>query len=113
VLCDLGDAYLALDDYSQSVVYYEQAASIAEQVGDLYVRAIALRGMGDARRISDRPDEALYCYQLALRIVQEIEEPYQHAVILDCMAEIMLRVSKEAHVGDDRPDGPQLRAPRW
>jgi hypothetical protein len=33
-------------------------------------------------------------YQDALKIVQEIEEPYQHAVILDGIAETMLRTGR-------------------
>ena len=50
--------------------------------------------MGDANRGSDRPEEAMLYYEDALKIAQEIGEPYQHAVILDGMAETMFRTGR-------------------
>jgi tetratricopeptide (TPR) repeat protein len=55
-----------------------------------------MRGSGDAHRIADRPGQAMRYYSDAIKIIQEIGEPYQHAMILDGMAETMLRAGRHS-----------------
>lgn len=90
-MCDCGDGYLALGNWEKSRKYYRQAASLAEQIGDLLVQEKALRGLADIYRELDSPDEALRCYRDALNLVREVQDPHQHGLIIDGMAETMLR----------------------
>ena len=76
--------------FDEALIHYQQARSIAEEIGNLSQQVIALRGIADIRRGAGRYGEALDHYHAALKLAREIGDPYEEAKILEGIAETTL-----------------------
>ncbi|HEV7906039.1 MAG TPA: tetratricopeptide repeat protein [Pyrinomonadaceae bacterium] len=80
ILCNLGVAYYAVDEYRHAIEFFEQALAIARDVKDRHAEGISLGNIGTAYRELNEPRLAIEYQEQILDIAQDLgdkrmEEP--------------------------------------
>lgn len=81
-----GNAHFSLGDVARAKTVFREAVGEARAAKDTVLLAGALRDLGVALRVSDRPDSALVCYQQALALYAATSDADGEAHLLTSIA---------------------------
>lgn len=84
----LGDIALLRGQHSKALDEGQRALEIARRIGSMALEACALRVVGEALRGLAQPDAADRMLADAWRLQEQVEDPYDQALILSAWAEV-------------------------
>lgn len=95
-LGNLGNVYKHIGDYDHAMHYYQHSLAIKEVVGDRIGISITLANKGSVHWALEQKEQALVCFDQAIKIGQEIEAKYYLCYFLYCKAEMLLESGETA-----------------
>jgi tetratricopeptide (TPR) repeat protein len=73
----LANVNLQLHNYEEAFSLFQTGYETGLKIGDVFFPALALNGMGKAKMLQDKPDEAMEYFNKALQEAQKVGNPMQ------------------------------------
>lgn len=73
----LANVNLQLHNYEEAFSLFQTCYETGLKIGDVFFPALSLNGMGKAKMLQDKPDEAMDYFNKALQEAQKVENPMQ------------------------------------